>query len=220
MPSSRATSATGTPVNPAQIAEELTRAGPEGLGERLVRAYLGVLEEPAIGRPIVAMVRSAATQEQAAALLRGYLERELLGRIARAIDAPPPALRATLAGSQMVGLIMARYVVRVEPIASADTETLVAAIAPTVQRYLTGDIARRRAQRGLALAKREAALDPMEGPVGGGGKRGGPRHGRGRDSRASMLAHPLCWWPILLWGSGVRRSAFPNRAGVPRWRLG
>ena len=46
-----------------------------------------------------------------------------------AIDAPSPELRAALAGSQMVGIIMARYVVRVEPIATCDPETLVAAVA-------------------------------------------------------------------------------------------
>jgi hypothetical protein len=87
------------------------------------------------------MLRSAATHDESAALLRGFIEREVLGRIAQAIDAENPELRAALTGSQLVGLAMARYVVRIEPIASADPETLVAAIAPTLQRYLTGVVA-------------------------------------------------------------------------------
>jgi hypothetical protein len=62
----------------------------------------------------------------------------VLGRLARAIDAPEPELRAALAGSQVVGMIMARYVVRVRPLADADPETLVRALGPTLQRYLTG----------------------------------------------------------------------------------
>ena len=42
----------------------------------------------------------------------------------------------TPAASQLVGLAMIRYVVRVEPLASADRETVVAPVAPTIQRYL------------------------------------------------------------------------------------
>jgi AcrR family transcriptional regulator len=126
--------------NPAQLVEDLVRDGTDGLGERLLRAFLRLLDDPS-GSPVVALVRSAATNERAAALLREFVERELLGRLARAIDAPQPELRAALAGSQIVGLVMARYVVRLGAIADADPETLVAAAGPTLQRYLTGDVA-------------------------------------------------------------------------------
>jgi AcrR family transcriptional regulator len=128
-------------VNPAELVEELLREGTDGLGERLLRTFLRLLDDPAAGGRLVALVRSAATHERAAALLRGFIERELLGRIATALDAPQPELRAALAGTQMVGMVMARYIVGVEPIASADPETLVAAIGPTLERYLTGDLA-------------------------------------------------------------------------------
>ena len=127
------------PVNPAALVDELLQDGTHDLGERLLRRLLALWDDPA-GGPLVALVRSAASHDQAAALLRGFVERELLGRIASAIDAPQPQLRAALAGSQLVGVIMARYVVRVEPIASADRETLIGAIGPTLQRYFTGDV--------------------------------------------------------------------------------
>jgi len=127
------------PVNPAELVAELMGDGIDGLGERLVRRFLTLWD--AAGSPLVALVRSASSNEQAAALVRGFVEREILGRIAAAIDAPEPELRAALAGSQMVGLIMARYIVRVEPIAGAEPEVLVAAVGPTLQRYLTGDVA-------------------------------------------------------------------------------
>ena len=87
------------------------------------------------------LVRSAATNEQAATLLREFVEREVLVRLAGAIESPEPGLRAALTGSQVVGVVMARYVVRIGPIAAADREVLVAAIGPTLQRYLTGDVA-------------------------------------------------------------------------------
>jgi AcrR family transcriptional regulator len=128
------------PINPAQIVEGLVAEGSDGLGERLARTILARLDA-ADGSPFVGLVRSAATNEQAAALLRGFVEREMLGRLVRAVDAPNPELRAALAGSQVVGLIMARYVVRVRPIAEADPETLATAIGPTLQRYLTGELA-------------------------------------------------------------------------------
>jgi AcrR family transcriptional regulator len=129
------------PINPARIVEELVAAGTDHLGERLARTMLARLDA-ADGGALVGLVRSAASNEQAAALLRGFVEREVIGRLARTIDAPEPELRAALAGSQVVGLIMARYVVRVRPLAEADAETLARAIGPTLQRYLTGDIGR------------------------------------------------------------------------------
>ena len=128
------------PMNPAEIVEELVAGGSDGLGERLARTILERLDS-SDGSAFVALVRGAATNDQAAELLRGFVEREMLGRLARAVDAPEPALRAALAGSQVVGLIMARYIVRVQPIATADPETLAAAIGPTLQRYLTGELA-------------------------------------------------------------------------------
>jgi AcrR family transcriptional regulator len=129
------------PVNPAELVEELLADGVDGIGERLLRRFLQVWDDGDGRSPLIGLVRSASTNEQAAALVRGFVERELLGRIATAIEAPQPELRAALAGSQMVGLIMARYVVRVEPLAQCDPEMLVAAVGPTLQRYLTGDVA-------------------------------------------------------------------------------
>ena len=128
-------------VNPAELIDELMRDGVDGLGERLVRRLLAIWDDPASGSPMVALVRSAATKEQAAELLRGFVQRELLGRIAAVIDAPDPELRAALAGSQIVGIVMARYIVGIEQIARCDPETLVAAVGPTLQRYLTGEVA-------------------------------------------------------------------------------
>jgi AcrR family transcriptional regulator len=135
------TAAMSMTVNPAELIDELMSGSIDGVGERLVRRLIGIWDDPASGSPMIALVRSAATNEQAAGLLRGFVERELLGRIASAIDAPHPELRASLAGSQIVGLAMARYVVKVEPLAHCEAEALVAAVGPTIQRYLTGDVA-------------------------------------------------------------------------------
>ena len=87
---------------------------------------------------MIILVRSAMTHEESTRMLREFISSQVLGRLAAAVDAPDRDLRASLIGSQMVGLVVARYIVRVEPLASADHETVVAAVAPTLQRYLTG----------------------------------------------------------------------------------
>lgn len=122
---------------PAMIAEQLVLVGPEGIGERIARFFLGVWENPATREPLLVIVRSALTAEPAAAALREFVSRELLLRIASELNVPDPRLRAELAASHMVGLVILRYVVKVEPLASADVDTLVAIVAPTLQRYLT-----------------------------------------------------------------------------------
>jgi len=129
------------PFDPAAVVPVLLGPGLDGLGERLVRFFLRVWDEPAPRARIQAILSSALTYEAAATLLREFVTREILGRVAAAVAAPDAELRASLVGSQLVGLGILRYLVRVEPLASADTETVVAAVAPTIQRYLTGELA-------------------------------------------------------------------------------
>ena len=128
------------PVDPAAVLPALIEPGLDGLGERLVRFFLSVWDQPAPRARIQGVLRSALTHEAAAALLRDFVSRQILGRVAAAVDKPDAELRASLVGSQLVGLGLLRYLVGVEPLASADGETVVAAVAPTVQRYLTGDL--------------------------------------------------------------------------------
>jgi hypothetical protein len=110
------------------------------VGERLVRFYLGLWEDPVTAAQLRAMMTSAVAHEQAAALLREFISRRLLSQLDRHLAGDDRALRVTLAGSQLVGLALARYLIGVEPLAAADLESLVAAVAPTLQRYLTGDV--------------------------------------------------------------------------------
>jgi hypothetical protein len=80
------------------------------------------------------------SNEQAADLVRRLLVKEVFGPLAVALGVPDAELRATLAGSQFIGLALIRYVGRVEPLASADVGTVAVAVGPTIQRYLTGEI--------------------------------------------------------------------------------
>lgn len=125
------------PVDLPEAVGVLLVDGLPGLGERLARFFLGLWEDPVAGQPLLGLMRSAVSNEQAAATMRSYVGDALLGPIVAALEAPDRRLRVTLVGSQLVGLAMLRYVVRVEPLASTDVDTAVAWLSPTLDRYLT-----------------------------------------------------------------------------------
>ncbi|MFF3089174.1 TetR family transcriptional regulator [Streptomyces nojiriensis] len=126
-------------IEPALVVPAIIGEGPDGIGERLARYFLGVWENPVTRVPLLAVIRSALTHEAAAKVLRQLVLRRLLERVAADLDVPDPTFRAELAASHMVGIAILRYVVQVEPLASADPEKIVALVAPTLQRYLTED---------------------------------------------------------------------------------
>ncbi len=130
------------PLDPTIAIPALLQPGTAALGERLVDYFLTLCEAGGERGPFLALLRGAVSHESSATMLREFITRAVLGRIATSLDVPDAELRATLVGSQMVGLAMVRYVIRVEPLASADHATVVAAVAPSVQRYLTGSVAR------------------------------------------------------------------------------
>jgi AcrR family transcriptional regulator len=124
------------PFDPAERLPQVLAGDPARLGERLVRMFLQIWAEPDFRTPMLGMVRSAFTGEQGAKLLREFVGSALLGRVAQAGAIDP--LRVQTAAAQMVGVVILRHVVRLEPLASADEEEIVALVAPTVQRYLVG----------------------------------------------------------------------------------
>lgn len=111
----------------------------EHLGERVVRAFLGVWEgAPQDSEPLMAMLRGAIVNEQASAQLREFFQARLLDGIgSRPVNHDDAALRTGLASSMLVGIIMGRRIVGVPVLANTDTKTLVALVAPAIQNVLT-----------------------------------------------------------------------------------
>jgi len=138
------------PFDPAPALAVVVAGGVDGLGERLVRFFLSVWESGDGPSPFVAFLRGAADHEESRTMLHDMLTHTLFPVLSSTLKGPgrgiggdpdPDALlRVVLCGSQIVGLGMARYVVRVEPLASMPVERLVALYAPTLQRYLTGEL--------------------------------------------------------------------------------
>ena len=124
------------PIDPAEFIPRLLEPGLDGLGERLTRFFVDTWDSP-VGQPLLGLIRSVVSNEGAAALLREFISREVLARIANALDVDQPQLRASLAASSLIGLAMLRYVVKVEPLASAPSDQVASWIGPAIQRYLT-----------------------------------------------------------------------------------
>ncbi|MFF5856048.1 TetR family transcriptional regulator [Streptomyces sp. NPDC012751] len=128
---------------PALAVSDAVAEGPaDGVGERLTRSVLGVWENPATRTPLLAILRSAVNNETAAAVFRRLVAAQLLRRVAARVELPevePPEaeLRAELAAAQIVGTAMMRYVIKLEPLASADLEQIISRVAPVVQAHLT-----------------------------------------------------------------------------------
>ncbi|MGI5153864.1 TetR family transcriptional regulator [Microbispora sp. CA-102843] len=124
------------PMDPS-AALPLILSGPrEEVGERIVRFILTMTADPAAREPLLGLVRTAMVNEQAVGMIREFFTAAILGRVAEALDVPP--LRMQAAFAQLFGVVMTRYILRFEPMASADVEEIVALLGPTVQHYLAG----------------------------------------------------------------------------------
>jgi AcrR family transcriptional regulator len=124
---------------PAAGMPDTLAEGPlDGVGERLTRFVFGVWENPVTRAPLLAIVRSAVTNDTAAAVFRRMVVSQIMRRVAARLEVPDAELRAELAAAQLVGTAMLRYVIQVEPLASADVERIVERLAPVVQGHLTG----------------------------------------------------------------------------------
>jgi AcrR family transcriptional regulator len=126
------------PFDPSVVLPTLLSGDQTGLAERITRFFLAIWSDADRRAPFLALLRSATTSEAGAAMLRSFVQQALLGRVVASVDgSPDPELRVTLVASHLIGLALVRYVVRVEPLASASDDEVVALVAPMIQRYLT-----------------------------------------------------------------------------------
>jgi AcrR family transcriptional regulator len=132
------------PVDPAELIPKVLAGDPDGLGRRLAETFLSVWEHPVSGPAFEALLRRAFANRVWARLVREFFAVQVIRRamqhLGTIVDPAQVPLRANLVASQLFGLAVTRYVLRFEPLASTPQEAVVAAVAPTLQRYLTGDL--------------------------------------------------------------------------------
>lgn len=128
------------PVDPEVVLTQIDAAPLDRLGETIVRTVVGLWDSPA-GTGAVALVRSLVAGGDVS-LVRDFLLAVVLERVRRRIatDADDGRTRVALAASQMVGVVVTRKIVNLQPVAEMSLDQVVAAVGPTLQRYLTGDI--------------------------------------------------------------------------------
>nr|WP_218881202.1 TetR family transcriptional regulator [Leifsonia shinshuensis] len=128
------------PIRPDRVLDVLLAAPREQVGETLVRYLLTQLEDERAAGRIVLILRTALSSGPGTRMLREFLTREVFARLAALTHADDADLRADLAASQIAGLMMTRYVLKLEPIASAAPDELARRVGPVIQWHLFGDI--------------------------------------------------------------------------------
>ena len=128
--------ATGLPAGLPELFGSLTALPRHDCVQALVRGYLHVVDSDKSRNAILALVRSAVSNDKAAAMLREFLTAELLPVIARLTGHPDARLRASLVAAQLIGIATLRHVLQVEPLASASPDEIVTLATPAIEQYL------------------------------------------------------------------------------------
>jgi AcrR family transcriptional regulator len=128
------------PFDPAAELPAVIGDDPEGVGARVVGLFVRTWDEERGRNPIVALLRTATVREPAERQLREFLERELMRPVVTALGSDRPELRMSLVATHLLGLGIARYILRFEPLASMAPDDVVRLLAPSVQAALTGPL--------------------------------------------------------------------------------
>jgi len=128
--------ATGLPAGMPEMFGSLATLPIPEAAEALIRMYLKTIDSDKSRNALLALVRSAVSNDQAAAMFREFVTAALLNTIARLTGHPDAHLRASLIAAQLVGIAMLRHVIRLEPIAKASPDQIVTLVAPVIEHYL------------------------------------------------------------------------------------
>ena len=140
------------PFDPSHAIPELIAPGLDGMGERLVRATFEIFGDDETREDLMALFQAGSSAGRAAATLREFLEESVVDRLAGVVGIPDARMRASLISAHLVGLGTVRYIVRLEPLASAPEEQVIRIYAPLVQDLLdpTKPLPKARARPGQA----------------------------------------------------------------------
>jgi AcrR family transcriptional regulator len=145
------------PVDPASVVAEVATPGLRGMGKRLARRWV-TMWDSAEGRHLVGVLRAAVSNERAARMMREVFVHLVLRQLVHTLEIDEPDRRASLVASQLFGLVLVRYVLHLEPVASMSPDEIAEWIGPTIQHYLDAGTSTRRArstiQVGPAAARR------------------------------------------------------------------
>ena len=129
------------PVHPEELIGHAFADGLGAAGPRLVEMFLGLFESPVTGPALVGMLRSAVGHESTRKAFSEFVSTEILRHYEELMPGPDTQRRMMLVGSQLIGMAMLRFVLRIEPMVERPRDQLVADVGAAVQRHLTGELA-------------------------------------------------------------------------------
>lgn len=134
--------AVGLPLDPLVVLPAILEGGDEAvIAERLAQGIALVLEQPELHQRLTAAVRATATEPAVARAMREFFPDQVLPAVSHLLGPGDGRLRLNLFGSQLVGLLMGRYVIGVDPLTNLEAKAVGAAVGPTLARYLVGSYA-------------------------------------------------------------------------------
>jgi len=133
------------PIDPVSSINALIAPGIDGLGERLARITLRMLDDDETRTQLQQLFGPDGGNLASVKAIREFLESEIVDRVAGLLGVGDARLRVNIAMAHLVGATAARYVLEIEPFASASEDEFVALIAPSMQRALTTPVPTREA---------------------------------------------------------------------------
>jgi AcrR family transcriptional regulator len=128
------------PIDPMQVIGPLREVPVEQLGHTLPSILLALWDSE-MGKGFIAELRSLLAGNDVT-LIRSFLQEVITQEVGTRVDNPPGSgpIRIQFVASQLVGVVMARYILELDPFKSLPVDQIAKTIAPNLQRYLTGDL--------------------------------------------------------------------------------
>lgn len=128
------------PIDPMDVIGPLRDVPVDRIGYVLPSILLPLWDSE-MGKGFVAVLRSLLAGNDVS-LIRSFLQEIIAAEVGSRVDNPPGSGRTRIqfVASQLVGIVMARYILELEPFKSLPVEQIAETIAPNLQRYLTGDL--------------------------------------------------------------------------------
>ena len=128
------------PVRPQELIDHAFADGLDAAGPRLVEMFLGLFESPATGPALVGMLRSAVSHESTRKAFSEFVATAILPHYEELMPGADSGRRMMLVASQLIGMAMLRFVLRIQPMVERRRDQVVADLGAAVQRHLTGEL--------------------------------------------------------------------------------
>jgi hypothetical protein len=110
------------------------------IGRTLVAHFLEVWEGSLSNGSLISLLRAAASNEDAAGAVRAIFGGQVVPMLAQVVPPAELPLRAGLVATQIMGLAVTRYILKVPPVVAMDRAQIVRLLGPTMQRYAVGKL--------------------------------------------------------------------------------